>query len=85
MKDLHFSSYFKNFLYDLDNFITIYDNNLHVFNFEKLEKLSADEIILKLSKRVVKIKGENLLVKQMTKEELLIKGTILKVEFTYER
>lgn len=84
MKNLHFSEYFKNFLYDLNDFITIYDNNLHVFNYSKLNKLSDKEIILIINNKKILIVGDNLKIKQMTKQELLIMGKILKVEFTYE-
>lgn len=83
MKSLHFKDNFKNFLYDLDNFISIYENNLHVFNYEKLNKLSDKEIIIKIPNRLLIIIGNNLKIKQMTKQELLINGNILKVEFIY--
>lgn len=84
MKNLHFKDSLRNFLFDLDNFITIYDNTFHVFNYKKLEKLSEDEIIIHLENKVINIKGSNMKIKQMTKQELLIKGNILKVEFIYE-
>ncbi len=84
MKSLHFKDYFKNYLFDLEDFITIYDNNLHVFNYQKLNKLSDTEIVLKLINREVMVKGTNLKIKQMTKQELLITGIIMKVEFIYE-
>ena len=84
MKNLHFKDSLKNFLFDLDNFITIYENTLHVFNYKKLEKLSSDEIIIHLDNKIINIKGINMKIKQMTKQELLIKGVILKVEFLYE-
>lgn len=84
MKNLHFKDSLKNFLFDLDNFITIYENTLHVFNYKKLEKLSSDEIIIYLDNKIINIKGTNMKIKQMTKQELLIKGVILKVEFLYE-
>ena len=84
MEKLHFKESFKNFLYDLDEFITIYEENLHVFNYDKLNKLSDKEIILKIKNKLVIISGINLKIKQMTKQELLINGKILKVEFNYE-
>ncbi len=83
MKNLHFKDTFKNFLYDLQDFITIYDNHLHVFNYIKLNKLSNTEIVLTLPKMEVIINGTDLKIKQMTKQELLITGIILKVEFKY--
>jgi len=84
MKNLHFRDSFKNFLFDLDEFITIYDNHLHVFNYKKLNKLSETEIGLSLDERKILIIGNNLKIKKMSKQELLIIGTILKVEFYYE-
>ena len=84
MKNLHFRDYFKNYLFDLDNFISIYENNFHVFNYGKLNKLSSTEIILKLNNKKVILSGINLKIKQMTKQEILINGEILKVEFIYE-
>lgn len=84
MKNLHFKESFKNFLFDLENFITIYDNHLHVFNYLKLNKLSETEIIISFDKFKLIISGVSLKIKQMTKQELLINGKILKVEFNYE-
>lgn len=84
MKNLHFKDSFKNFLFDLENFITIYENHLHVFNYKKLNKLSETEIILSFDNFKLIINGVNLKIKQMTKQELLINGSILKVEFDYE-
>lgn len=84
MKNLHFSENLKNFLYDLNNFITIYENTLHVFNYSKLEKLSEKEIIININNKIVNISGHDLKIKQMTKQEILIKGNIVKVEFSYE-
>ena len=84
MKNLHFKEYFSNFLFDLENFITIYDNTLHVFNYQRLNKLSEAEIVLTFENKKITISGNNLKIKQMTKQELLISGQILKVEFQYE-
>ncbi len=84
MNNLHFKEYFKNFLYDLNDFITIYENTLHVFNYDKLNKMSDKEIVFTISEKKILINGENLKIKQMTKQELLINGKILKVEFIYE-
>ena len=84
MKNLHFRDNFKNFLFDYEEFISLYDKHLHVFNYKRLNKLSDTEIILSLNNRKLVIDGVNLKIKQMTKQELLIIGSILKVEFFYE-
>ena len=84
MKNLHIRDNLKNFLYDLENFISIYDNNFHVFNYQKLSKLSNTEIIFTMHNMIVKLNGINLKIKKMTKQELLIMGHFTKVLFEYE-
>ncbi len=85
MKKLHFREYFENYLYDLQDFISIYEGHLHVFNYQKLIKLSENEIILQMINKEINIKGQYLKIKQMTKQELLIMGNIMKVEFNYDK
>jgi sporulation protein YqfC len=84
MKSLQFRNNIRDFLFDLDEFITIYDNYFHVFNYNKLNKLSENKIVFNLNNKTVILTGNNLKIKQMTKQELLITGDILKVEFNYE-
>ena len=50
-----------------------------------LNKLSESEIIITLENKTIKIIGNNLKVKQMTKQELLINGLLEKVEFVYAK
>lgn len=83
MKELHFRDNFKNFLYDLDEFISLYDNNIHIFNYRKLNKINEKEIIVSFDKMTVNICGDNLKLKQMTKQELLINGSIQEIKFSY--
>ncbi len=83
MKNLHIKEILKEYLYDLNNFITIYDNYLHVFNYKKLNKISDKEISILLDNKEFIIIGIDLKIKQMTKQELLIMGIIEKVEFSY--
>lgn len=73
-----------NFLYDKNYFINIYDDYIHVFNFQELISLSDKKIILSLEKFKVEITGNNIIIKKMSKNEILIKGLINKVGFLYE-
>ena len=76
---LHLKENLINFLYDLDYFITIYDNYIHIFNYKELISLSDTKIILKMPNFTLEIKGNNLFITKMLKNELLIKGNILLV------
>ena len=73
-----------NFLYDKNYFINIYDDYIHVFNFQELISLSDKKIILSLEKFKVEITGSNIIIKKMSKNEILIKDLINKVGFLYE-
>ena len=73
-----------NFLYDKNYFINIYDDYIHVFNFHELISLSDKKIILSLEKFKVEITGSNIIIRKMSKNEILIKGLINKVGFLYE-
>ena len=81
---MHMKDNLINFLYDKSYFINIYDDYIHVFNFQELISLSDKKIILSLEKFKVEITGSNIIIKKMSKNEILIKGLINKVGFLYE-
>ncbi|MBD8922453.1 hypothetical protein EGR52_04585 [bacterium] len=72
-----------NFLYDKEYFITIYENYIHVFNYKKLISLTSKLIVLEMNKFNLEIKGSELFITKMSKNELLIKGYITKVGLNY--
>ena len=84
MISLHINETLKNFLFDLNYFITIYENCLYAFNYLKLEKVTNTEIILKFEKFNLNIYGSEFIITKMTKNELRIKGVINKLEYKYE-
>ena len=71
----------QNFLYDQDYFIDIFKNCLHVYYYLDLLSLSDTCIELKLKEFILKIEGENLVVRNMDKHEILIKGVINNMRF----
>lgn len=80
---MHMKDSLINFLYDKKYFINIYDEYIHVFNYEELISLSSKKIELKFSNFKLVIDGENLFINKMFPNEMLIKGTINKVGFVY--
>ena len=73
-----------NFLYDKNYFINIYDEYIHIFNYRELISLSSKKIILKMESFKININGTDLFITKMLPNEILIKGIISKVEFSYE-
>ena len=81
---MHIKENLINFLYDKNYFISIYDNYIYVFNYTELEVLTNNKIVLKLPSFKLEITGSDLIITKMLKNELLIKGTLVKVGFNYE-
>ena len=48
----------KNYLYDKNYFINIYDNYIHIFNYIDLKEFKDDVIILQMSDFKLIIKGK---------------------------
>lgn len=69
-----------NYLFDRDYIISIYDNYFYVFNYKYLESFNENKISISVKSKLFTISGSNLLIVKITKEELLIKGTIEKIE-----
>lgn len=81
---MHLYKTMKNFLFDFDYYIDIYENTIHVFNYIDILKLNDREIFLAMPSFVLKINGEGFSVKRLEKREILIVGHILQVGFSYE-
>ena len=81
---MHMKDNLINFLYDKKYFINIYDEYIHVFNYQELVSLSSEKIVLKLETFKLNIMGSVLFITKMLPNEILIKGKVSKVEFSYE-
>lgn len=76
----------KNFLYDKNYFISIFDNSLHLYGYEKIVKFSSSELIFVFDGFNIHVKGDGFLVKKMLNNEVLISGNIKNFEIiNYEK
>lgn len=71
----------KNYIMEQDFKIVIKENGLYILNYDKLINISFDDVKVSLKRKIINIKGTNLLIKKLTKDELLITGEINNVEF----
>ncbi len=81
---MHIKDSLINFLYDKKFFINIYDNFIHVFNFNEISCLSSNIICLQFDGFDLEIKGNDLFITKLIHKEMLIKGQIKNVEFINE-
>jgi hypothetical protein len=81
VKKLHIKDNIKNFLYDQQYFINIYENYIHLFNYEKIELFSKNKIIIIFSNFKLIILGNDFYICKMLKKEMLIKCNLLEISF----
>ena len=75
---------FKNYLNKEEYYVVLYSNYIYIYKYLDIIKFTDKFISLKLNKLTINIYGTNMLITKMEKNELLIKGNILKLEKKYE-
>ena len=58
----------------------ILKNKINISNYEKIEYLDNDKVIVKYEKGKINIKGEQLTVSKLLNQEILITGKIKEIE-----
>ena len=70
----------SNYINDKEFRFTVYDNKMHIINFNRIITLEDNYIsILSINKKI-NIKGSNLVLIKLVDNELLIKGNISNIE-----
>lgn len=78
---MHILNNLKNYLYDQNYVVNIYDDYLYVFNYAELLKLNDTNVKIKFKDFEIDVLGANFLIHKMTNKEMLIKGSIDNVRF----
>jgi|GEM_PF-2018289 len=78
---MHIGSNIRNFLIEQNYAIQIFGDNIHVFKFIDIERLTDTDIIIQLDDFKLKIKGNYFCVKKLEKNEIQIQGEILEMSF----
>ena len=66
----------RNYLEDKDYYIDMFENKLHVFNYDKLIKLTDKSVVISFIDFKLDITGNNLKTIGMDKSEILLEGNI---------
>ena len=78
---MHIIKTIKNYLYDQNYIINLYDNHIYLFNYVELIKLSETILKIKFKDFSVEVTGKDFIVYKMTNNEMLVKGSIDNVRF----
>ncbi len=74
----------NNYLDNKDLKITLFNNKLNILNYEKLISIEKEYISVKYKNQIIRIKGEELKLKKILENELLIIGKIKILEVVDE-
>ncbi len=73
-----------NFLNDREFRFTIYENKIHIINFKRIISLEENNASFQSDKKIIHVTGTDLVVRRLLDEEIIITGTISKIEVLNE-
>ncbi len=73
---MHIYDNIKNFICDNNNFICILDNKIYLYNVLFIKEISNNKLIVKLSNKLVNIKGKDIKLIRSINRELELSGLI---------
>ena len=79
---MHIWGNLRDFLYYKNNFIAIYDNNIYLYNFDKLITLTADKVILTMANKRIMILGTSLHALKCNNREIILNGSIKEIKYS---
>lgn len=59
---------------------TVYSDRIHIINYEKINTLNSDYILIEGIDRKISIKGKNLVLNKLVEKEVLIIGEVNNIE-----
>ena len=71
----------KNFVNDNKFSISIFDNCIHINNYQEIITLEETRVSVTSSLRIITIKGKNLTINRLLDNEILITGEVKEVDF----
>ena len=74
------SNFISNYINDKEFRFTVYEDKIHIINFNKIITLEDNYISLLSNNKRISIKGSNLVLVKLLDNELLIKGNITSIE-----
>ena len=64
------------YIYDKNYCICLYDNNIYIYNYKKIDHFNDHIFYLTVDKKKVKIEGNHLHIGKLTTNEIMIEGKI---------
>ncbi len=71
----------RSYILENETKITIINNKINITNYIDIGHFDSEKIIVKLNKKNITIKGNNLVVSKLMNDEILITGNFNNIEF----
>ena len=71
----------KNFLEDKKSKLIILDNTIYISNYNDIKSFDSNKFILIIENKQIILNGKNITIKKLSKDEILINGSIQNIEF----
>ncbi len=62
---------------------TVYNDRIHIINYQEINSLNSDYILISSWDRKISIRGINLVLNKMLEKEVLVVGKIYSIEVIY--
>lgn len=59
---------------------TVYNDRIHIINYEKINTLNSDYILIECVDKRISIKGRKLVLNKLVEKEVLIIGEVTNIE-----
>lgn len=73
----------KNFLEDKKSKLIILDNTIYISNYNDIKSFDSNKFILIIENKQIILNGKNITIKKLSKDEILINGSIQNIEFRW--
>lgn len=70
-----------NYVKDNDYLIGTYKNKIYIYNYTSIIDINTSSIKIKLNDKNLKINGDNLCIKKLENNEILVEGNYKGLEF----
>ena len=78
---MHIWNNIKDFLYDQNNFMAMYNKTIYIYNFNRLVTLNNKNIIVIINNQEVKITGDDLKVLKCSNNEIIVQGNLKEIKY----
>lgn len=75
----------RKYILDEEFKISVFENKTNIKNYEEIDHFDDKKVVVNYDKGKVTISGDELVIEKLLDDEILISGSIIKIEFKNEK